>query len=141
MNEDAPPGHPSWKPRTLGPFSLNDFTKYLRKQPGQNSEVEIPPVENTFHFYNALLAPVRVMVSQDGKVKGILGWRDAAFYPRFWFTLKLGICTGFLLDPATVGSDKKEERGAWCYLLKDALTAEGFPSWEGPTKWWKARLA
>jgi hypothetical protein len=139
MNERATPGHPSWKPRSLGPFcSMTSPNTCVRNQ------TRIPRCR--FRRSETLSIFTTLCLHQSGSWSHRTA-RSRVFWVGemplsilgFWFTLKVGICAGFLLDPATVGSDKKEERVAWCYLLQDALISEGFPSWEGPTKWWKAR--
>ena len=65
---DAGPTHPSWKPRSLGPLSCEEFKSYLKQQSTtQHHDVDLP-----FHFYHADLGPGNIMASEEGNVTGIL---------------------------------------------------------------------
>ena len=114
---DAEPSHPSWKPRPLGPFSLEELKSYLFQQ----STTYYPQVKLPFYFYHADLGPSNIMVSASGKVMGILDWESAGFYPRYWIVLKPKCSAGFYLK--TTEGTKRE---AWRDLLRSELMKEGF---------------
>jgi hypothetical protein len=109
--------HPSWKPRPLGPFSLADFNSYLSQQSTKHC-LDIGPY---FHYYHADLGPGNIMVSEEGKVEGILDWESAGFYPRYWIASKPMLSAGFYLS-----STKGTKREAWRDLLGSMLKKEGF---------------
>ena len=117
LTVDAEPSHPSWKPRPLGPFSLEDFISYLFQQSTTYYlEVKLP-----LHFYHADLGPSDIMVSEEGNVEGILDWESAGFYPRYWIILKPMRSAGFYLKSA-----EGTKREAWRDLLRHMLMKEGF---------------
>lgn len=109
---------PSWKPRPLGPFSLEHFNSYVSEQPSLHCH-------DIFHFYHADLGPGNIMVSEEGNVMGILDWESAGFYPRNWIALKPKLSPGFNLD-----STKGPKRRAWCDLLRSMLEKEGFRTYD-----------
>ncbi|KAL9123879.1 MAG: hypothetical protein Q9217_006734 [Psora testacea] len=112
----AEPSHPSWKPRPLGPFSVNDFNSYLLQ-----STIHYPDIGPSLHFYHADLGPGNIMVSEDGNVEGILDWESAGFYPQGWIVSKPMLSAGFYLD-----SREGTKREAWRDLLGSMLKKEGF---------------
>lgn len=63
------------------------------------------------------------MVTDEGRITGILDWDSAAFYPRFWLGTKPLVSAGFYLE----GVIKAEKRG-WANLLAQNLDFEGFSS-------------
>lgn len=113
----AESSHPSWKPRPLGPLSLTDFTAYLSHRSAPHC-LDIGPY---LHFYHADLGPGNIMVSEEGKVEGILDWESAGFYPRFWITSKPRLSAGFYLN-----STEGMKREAWRDLLGSMLKKEGY---------------
>ena len=117
LTVDAEPSHPSWKPRPLGPFSLEDFKSYLLRQ----STTFYPDVGLPLHFYHADLGPTNIIVSEEGNVEGILDWESAGFYPRYWIVLKPMRSAGFYLK-----STEGTRREVWRDLLKSMLKKEGF---------------
>jgi hypothetical protein len=112
LNVQAESSHPSWKPRPLGPLPLPVFQNYLQKISKQSA----PLVGETFHFYHADLGPTNILVSNDGKVRGVLDWESAGFYPKFWIALKPYISAGFLLNTST------DYRYEWVDLLESELS-------------------
>lgn len=116
LEEDAEPSHPSWKPRPLGPLSLEDLSSYLLQQ----SNTYCPDVGLSLHFYHADLGPSNIMVSEEGNLEGIIDWESAGFYPRCWIASKPMISAGFYLNPT------ETKRGAWRDLLGSMLKKEGF---------------
>ena len=95
LTVDAEPSYPSWKPRIVGPFSLEDFKSYLLRQ----STTQCPDIGHSLHFYHADLGPGNIMVSEEGNVEGILDWESAGFYPRCWIASKPMLSAGFYLSP------------------------------------------
>ncbi|KAK4042347.1 kinase-like domain-containing protein [Parachaetomium inaequale] len=84
LMDDTPESHPTWKPGLLGPFSQEAMQAYLANISTEPS----PDVEAEFHFYHADLGPTNIMVSDDGRLSGIIDWESAAYYPRFWLATK-----------------------------------------------------
>lgn len=117
LTVDAELSHPSWKPRPLGPFSLEDFNSYLLRQ----STTCYPDVGLSFHFYHADLGPSNIMVSKEGNVEGILDWESAGFYPQYWIASRPMRSAGFYLK-----STEATKREAWRHLLISMLKKEGF---------------
>jgi Phosphotransferase enzyme family len=115
LNVKAESSHPSCRPRLLGPFQRHTFEKYLQKM----SKQPTPALGDSFCFYHADLGPTNILVSNDGEVKGILDWESAAFYPRFWVSLKPYLSAGFNLDTP-------ESRREWADLLIVKLSEAGF---------------
>ena len=116
LTVDAESSYPSWKPRPLGPFSLEDLNSYLFQQSTCYPEVELP-----LYFYHADLGPSNIMVSEEGNVEGILDWESAGFYPRYWIVSKPMRSAGFYLK-----STEGTKREAWRDLLRSMLMKEGF---------------
>jgi len=112
-----PPSHPSWKPRPLGPFSLEDLNSYLLRQ----SITHYPAIGLSLHFYHADLGPGNIMVSDEGNIEGILDWESAGFYPRWWIASKPMLSAGFYLN-----STEGTKWDAWRDLLGSMLKKEGF---------------
>ena len=117
-------------------MSHSHFTKLLSVRTGK-SAYEIPSFGKTFHFYHSDLGPTNIMISEEGKVSGIIDWELASFYPRFWITLKPEISAGFYLEPAFEGQIRAE-RWAWGELLQTALIAEGFEFSDDFVRWYKS---
>ena len=117
LTVDAEPSHPSWKPRPLGPFSLEDFNSYVSRQ----STTPCTDIGLSLHFYHADLGPGNIIVSEDGNVEGILDWESAGFYPRYWIASKPMLSAGFYLN-----STEGTKREAWRDLLGVMLKKEGF---------------
>ena len=113
----AEPSHPSWKPKPLGPFSLEVFNSYLSRQ----STTHCLDIGLSLHFYHADLGPGNIILSEEGKVEGILDWESAGFYPRCWIASKPMLSAGFYLN-----STEGTKREAWRDLLGGMLKKEGF---------------
>ncbi|KAF1938381.1 hypothetical protein EJ02DRAFT_473950 [Clathrospora elynae] len=88
---------PSWKPRTLGPFSSSQLRSYLSNPTVLKDHIK------SFHFYHADLGPTNIIVTEDGSIVGIIDWESAAFYPKFWLGTKPLVSTRFFLR----GAEKK----------------------------------
>ncbi len=119
LTVDAEDSHPSWKPRPVGPLSLEDFNSYLLQQ----STTHCPDIGHSLHFYHADLGPNNIMVSEEGNVEGILELESAGFYPRCWIASKPMLSAGFYLSPM---EGTKRMRLAWRDLLGTMLKKEGF---------------
>lgn len=115
LNVHAESSHPSWKPRLLTPLRHRAFEKYLQRI----SKQPVPLLGDKFCFYHADLGPTNILVSNDGEIKGILDWESAAFYPKFWISLKPYISAGFFLNT-------EESRYEWVDLLESKLSNVGF---------------
>ena len=116
LMDDTPESHLTWQPRFLGPFSQGAMLAYLTK-----ISTEPPPeIDAEFHFYHADLGPTNIMVSNDGRLSGIIDWESAAYYPRFWLATKPLITWAFSLD-----CEKGEDRKSWRTLLVQGLEAKG----------------
>jgi hypothetical protein len=126
MNVRAKDSHPSWKPRLLGPMSASSHQSYLQRI----SRIYKPPVTAAFHFYHADLGPTNLLISDDGKIKAILDWESAGFYPKYWVTLKPYMSLGFCL-PAD------DDRYAWADLLLAKLAERGFVLDMAYVEWYK----
>ncbi|KAJ2904551.1 hypothetical protein MKZ38_007750 [Zalerion maritima] len=98
LRESAHPSHPTWLPRTLGPYSLEDIRAHMA-----NISTERPPdIDLPFHFYHADLRPTNIMISEDGnRVTGIIDWESAAYYPQFWVATKPVYAGAFWLECET----------------------------------------
>ena len=138
LNDKIPAAHPDWKPRLIGPLSHSHFTKFLQARTGK-IEHPIPSFGTTFHLYHSDLGPTNIMISDDGKITGIIDWESVAFYPRFWVASKPVLAGGFLLDPDYVGEDI-EVRGGWAEILRDALIAQGFEYSHDIVWWWRSMV-
>lgn len=136
LNDVAPKNHPSCKMRLVGPYSFDDLNLFLRRRM-EHSDQPLPSFENTFHFYHLLLSPASIMISEEGKVTGILDWGSAGFVPKFWFTLKTLISAGFILEETFEGQ-LRSDRFPWAFLLHDALVAEGFEDGYQHGDWYKS---
>ncbi|KAJ0160869.1 hypothetical protein CTA2_7162 [Colletotrichum tanaceti] len=135
LMESAPQSHPTWRPRTLGPFSqeaLHDYMTNISTSPA-------PDIDPQFHFYHADLGPTNIMVSEVHgdrvTVTGIIDWESAAYYPRFWVATKPVTAGAFYLECET------DEPKLWGQLLGQALETNGyerldtaFRSWNGPVR-------
>ncbi len=86
------------------------------------SSTSCPAIE-TFHFYHADLGPTNIMVSEDGRVEGVIDWESAGFYPEFWIATKPSVSPGLDLCPAPPGSTEMD----WRRALKRELERLGFP--------------
>ncbi|KAL2859273.1 hypothetical protein BJX68DRAFT_261716 [Aspergillus pseudodeflectus] len=126
MNVRAKDSHPSWKPRLLGPMTGSSHQSYLQRI----SRIYEPPVTATFHFYHADLGPTNVLISDDGKIKSILDWESAGYYPKYWVTLKPYMSLGFCLPAAN-------DRYAWADLLIAKLGERGFVLDMACIEWYK----
>jgi hypothetical protein len=117
LMESAQPSHPTWLPRTLGPFSSEGIVTYMT-----NMSAEPPPDINApFILYHADLGPTNIMVSKNGNViTGIIDWESAAYYPRFWVATKPVVASAFWLESTTI------EPKLWGELLGQALEAMGY---------------
>ena len=117
LMDDPPPSHPTWLPRTVGPFSskaLAAFMKRISTQPP-------PEIGDTFHFYHADLGPKNIMISADGSVvTAIIDWESGAYYPRFWIATKPAASCVYWLDCPT------DNPKLWSELLTEALKANDF---------------
>ena len=78
------------------------------------------------------LGPTNVMVSDDGRLSGIIDWESAAYYPRFWLATKPLVAWAFSLD-----CEKREDSRLWAKLLAQRLeTRGGFaPQVEAYNRW------
>ncbi|KAL4781678.1 hypothetical protein BJX76DRAFT_359709 [Aspergillus varians] len=126
LNVRAKESHPSWKPRLLGPMSSSSHQSYLQRI----SKLYKPPVTAASHFYHADLGPTNLLISDDGKIKAILDWESAGFYPKYWVTLKPYMSLGFCLPVA-------DDRYAWADLLIAKLAEKGFVLDMACVEWYK----
>jgi len=130
LNSTANASHPSWVPRSLGPFSSKDLASHLSAvAPGSDLDTG-----STFYFYHADLGPTNIMVL-DNSISGILDWESAAYYPRFWIATKPRLSAGFYLQ-----KDRTYPK-AWSNMLADMLGFHGFPQdIQGYNKWEYKRI-
>ncbi|KAI9369692.1 hypothetical protein BJX61DRAFT_133567 [Aspergillus egyptiacus] len=126
LNVRAKDSHAPWKPRLLGPMSASSHQKYLQRI----SRTYRPPATAAFHFYHADLGPTNLLISDDGKIKAILDWESAGFYPEYWVTLKPYMSLGFYLPAA-------DNRYAWADLLIAKLAERGFVLDMACVEWYK----
>lgn len=128
LNVDSEDSHPSWKPRLLGPLARALFEKYLQRISAESQNT--PPVDR-FHFYHADLGPTNILVANDGTVQGILDWKSAGFYPRFWITAKPYMSAGYCLQFS------RDARFDWTGLLQNKLHGFGFVLDMSVVEWYK----
>lgn len=114
--DETPESHLTWHPRFLGPFTPEAMKSYLT----DISSAPPPNVGHEFHFYHADLGPTNIMVSDDGRLSGIIDWESAAYYPRFWLATKPLITWAFKL-----GCEKGEDSRLWAKLLAQGLETHG----------------
>ncbi|CAG9946372.1 unnamed protein product [Clonostachys rosea f. rosea IK726] len=117
--------HPTWLPRLLGPFSLEEMRANMER-----ISTEPPPaIDPVFHFYHADLGPTNVMVMQDGTVSGIIDWESAAYYPQFWVATKTSL-PAFHLECET------DDPTLWGQLLGQALEVCGYKRLDAEFRRW-----
>lgn len=121
LMEYTPDSHPSYLPRTMGPFTSQAILAHMRR-----GSIEPPPNIDTdalFHFYNPYLGPVDIMISEEGgHVTGIINWEAGAYFPRFYIATKPAVSWSFWLRCPT------DDRALWGQLLSKALQTKGFES-------------
>ena len=130
LMESAHPSHPSWMPRTLGPFSLEAIRAYMAKI----STEAAPEIGPQFYFYHADLGPTNIMVSADGHVTGIIDWESAAYYPQFWVATKPVFSGSFWLECET------DEPKLWGQLLGQALETKGYKRQDAIFRRWNSAV-
>lgn len=114
---DAPPSHPTWLPRMLGPFSLQDMQAHMAHMSTQ----PFPDIDPLFCLYHADLGPTNIMVSEDSNlISAIIDWESVAYYPRFWVATKPAFCGAFNLECET------DDPKLWGQLLGQALEDNGY---------------
>ena len=132
LMESAPPLHPTWKPRILGPFSQEARCVYMTKvsaEPGAD-------IDPRFYFYHADLGPTNIMVSEDGgRITGIIDWESAAYYPRFWIATKPVTAGAFYLECET------DDPKLWGQLLGQALETHGYKRLDAAFRRWRDSVA
>lgn len=117
LMEDAPPSHPTWLPRMLGPFSREDMQAHM----AHLSTQPCPDIDPLFCLYHADLGPTNIMVAEDTNlVSAIIDWESLAYYPRFWVASKPAFSGVFHLECET------EDPKLWGQLLGQALEDGGF---------------
>ena len=97
---------------------------------------ECPAIEEDFHFYHPDLGPSNIIISDDGRVAGILDWESAGYYPAFWIATKPAVSPAFNFDA------RIEEHGEheWRKCLRDELERLGYPQvGEWYMKWFRCR--
>ena len=100
------------------------------------SSEECPTIEEGFHFYHPGLGPSNIMISNDGKVAGVLDWESAGYYPAFWIATKPAVSPAFNFDPQIPEHEEHE----WRKRLRDELERLGYPQMgEWYMKWFRSR--
>jgi hypothetical protein len=107
-------------------MSASSHQNYLHRI----SRIHKPPVTTTFHFHHTDLGPTNVLISDNNKIKAMLDWESAGFYPKYWVTLNPYMSLGFCL-PAT------NNHCAWADLLITKLVKRGFVLDMGCIEWHK----
>ena len=130
-----PDSQPAWKPQLMPPMSRDDFTDFLSKRSGSEVRHIMPSCGSTFHFYNPILLPSAIMVSDDAKVTCIIHWGDAGFYPKFWIALKPKIFWGFGIPSDQRGKDTKQDD--YTDALCAGLQAAGFDVTDDMIRWYE----
>ena len=116
LMDETPESHLTWHPRFLGTLSQEAMQAYLTSI----STAPPPDIDPEFHFYHADLGPTNIMVSDDGRLSGIIDWESAAYYPRFWLATKPLVAWAFSLD-----CEKGEASRSWAKLLAQGLETHG----------------
>lgn len=128
LMEGALESHPTWKPRTLGPWPQEAMRAYM----GKISTEPTPDIDPLFHFYHADLGPTNIMVSEDGgHVTGIIDWESGAFFPRFWVATKPVPVGAFHLEC------ENDEPKLWGQLLGQALERHGYKRADAAFRRWE----
>ena len=83
---------------------------------------ECPTIEEDFHFYHPDLGPSNIIISNDGKVAGILDWESAGYYPSFWIATKPTVSPAFNFYPQIPEHEDHE----WRKRLRDELKQVGY---------------
>lgn len=76
-----------------------------------------------FHFYHPDFGPGNIIVSDDGRVAGILDWEAAGYYPAFWIATKPSVSSGLNFHPSIAECDGYE----WRKCLRIELERWGYP--------------
>lgn len=84
---------------------------------------ERPTLGGDFHFYHPDLGPGNIIMSDDGKVAGILDWEAAGYYPAFWIATKPSVSPGLDFCPPVAECEDFE----WRKCLRMELERLGYP--------------
>ena len=102
----------------LGLLTHNECKRYFSV-----SSDECPPLGRDFYFYHPDLGPGNIIVSDDGRVAGILDWEAAGYYPAFWIATKPSVSPGLDFYPPIAECDDHE----WRKCLRMELERRGYP--------------
>lgn len=128
FEDHAPESHPTWRPRMLGPFSLEEFQAYTARV----STLPFPDFDPRFCLCHPLLGPQYIYVSEHTNlVSAIVHWECTGYYPRFWVASKPAFAHNYILNIVT------DEPDLWSRLLVQALEDAGFEQQAGPIKKWQ----
>lgn len=82
-----------------------------------------PTLGEDFHFYHPDLGPGNIIVSDDGRVAGVLDWEAAGYYPTFWIATKPSVSPGLDFYPPIAQCNDFE----WRKCLRIELERWGYP--------------
>ena len=102
----------------LGPLTHEECERYF-----STSSDKGPILEGDFQFYHPDLGPGNIIVSDDGRVAGIIDWETAGYYPAFWIATKPSVSPGLDFCPSIAGCDDFE----WRKRLRMELERRGYP--------------
>lgn len=102
----------------LGLLTPEECVRYF-----STPSAECPKFGEDFHFYHPDLGPGNIIVSDDGRVAGILDWEAAGYYPTFWIATKPSVSPGLDFYPPIVKCDDFE----WRKCLRMELERWGYP--------------
>ena len=88
-----------------------------------SASLECPPLGEDFHFYHPDLGPGNIIVSDDGRLAGILDWEAAGYYPAFWISTKPSVSPGLDFCPPVADCEDFE----WRKRLRIELERMGYP--------------
>ena len=115
----------------VGPLTQEECESYF-----STSLEEGPAIEKDFHFYHPDLGPSNIIISNGGKVAGILDWESAGYYPAFWISTKPTVSPAFNFDPPIPEHEDHE----WRKCLRDELVRLGYPKLgEWYMRWFRSR--
>ncbi|VUC36996.1 unnamed protein product [Clonostachys rosea] len=109
---ERPVSIPSYKPISLPRIDESNGQEYF--DPFQ--------IGRTFYLYHPELDPTNILVSNDGRVTGIIDWECAGYFPRSWISTKPQVSDEFLMDDVPGVDDVTE----WQRRLADTLEERGF---------------
>lgn len=129
-----------------GPFTAEELREHMREI---SEGVEPPEFGPDFHLFHNDMSPENVILSgtdepkEEGKshvhVAAIIDWAEAAFFPKFWISLRLTIPGGYFLYLSIEQMETDRDQCAqYIRGLNRELENLGFPHGQDFEPWHKA---